>query len=61
MLVYIGACIGLAMTQSYPVLLVWRMIQAFGSSSVVAIGAGTIGKYKLVYIYATFMCLSSRF
>ncbi|CAO3680217.1 unnamed protein product [Umbelopsis ramanniana] len=42
MLVYIGACIGLAMTQSYPVLLVWRMIQAFGSSSVVAIGAGTI-------------------
>ncbi|KAI9287228.1 major facilitator superfamily domain-containing protein [Umbelopsis sp. AD052] len=42
LLVYVGACVGLAMTQSYPVLLVWRMIQAFGSSSVVAIGAGTI-------------------
>lgn len=45
MVVYIGACIGLALTKSYPLLLVLRMIQAFGSSSVVAIGAGTIGKY----------------
>ncbi|KAM3582225.1 hypothetical protein VKS41_005656 [Umbelopsis sp. WA50703] len=42
MLVYVGACIGLAMNDKYWVLLVLRMIQAFGSSSVVAIGAGTI-------------------
>jgi MFS family permease len=45
MLVYVGACIGLAMNDKYWVLLVLRMIQAFGSSSVVAIGAGTICKY----------------
>ncbi|GAB5585730.1 hypothetical protein Unana1_00630 [Umbelopsis nana] len=42
MLVYIGACVGLALTKSYWLLLVLRMAQAFGSSSVVAIGAGTI-------------------
>jgi MFS family permease len=43
-LIYIGGCIGVALTPNYAGLLVLRMVQAFGSSSVVAIGAGTIGK-----------------
>lgn len=42
-LIYIGGCIGVALTPNYGGLLVLRMVQAFGSSSVVAIGAGTIG------------------
>ncbi|KAI8148733.1 major facilitator superfamily domain-containing protein [Fennellomyces sp. T-0311] len=42
-LVYIGTCIGLALAPSYAALLVLRMLQAFGSSSVVAIGAGVVG------------------
>lgn len=45
MLVYILACIGLAITSSYTELLLLRMLQAFGASSVIAIGAGTIGKF----------------
>ena len=42
-IVYIGSCIGLALAPSYPALLVLRMLQAFGSSSVVAVGAGVVG------------------
>jgi MFS family permease len=38
LIVYMGACVGLAMTPAYWVLLVLRMLQAFGSSSVIAIG-----------------------
>lgn len=41
--VYCGACIGLALTPNYASLLVFRMLQAFGSSSVIAIGAGIVG------------------
>lgn len=44
LLVYVLACIGLAMVTNYPMLLAFRMLQAFGASSVIAIGAGTIGK-----------------
>lgn len=44
LLIYIGGCIGVALTPNYGGLLALRMVQAFGSSSVVAIGAGTIGK-----------------
>lgn len=36
--VYMGSCIGLALAPSYAALLVLRMLQAFGSSSVIAIG-----------------------
>lgn len=38
MAVYIGANVGLALAPSYAALLVLRMLQAFGSSSVIAIG-----------------------
>lgn len=38
MVVYLGANIGLALAPNYPALLVLRMLQAFGSSSVIAIG-----------------------
>ncbi|ORZ21205.1 major facilitator superfamily transporter [Absidia repens] len=41
--IYLMACIGLALTPNYTTLLILRMLQAFGSSSVIAIGAGTIG------------------
>ncbi|KAI7881682.1 MFS general substrate transporter [Lichtheimia hyalospora FSU 10163] len=40
--VYILASIGTALASSYVSLLLFRMLQAFGSSSVIAIGAGTI-------------------
>ena len=38
MIIFIGACIALANTPSFPVLLVLRMLQAFGASSGMAIG-----------------------
>jgi MFS family permease len=40
---YIGACAGLANTHKYWLLVVLRVVQAAGSSSVIAIGAGSIG------------------
>ncbi|KAI7856639.1 major facilitator superfamily domain-containing protein [Circinella umbellata] len=40
--IYILACVGLALVSNYTLLLVFRMLQAFGASSVIAIGAGTI-------------------
>lgn len=43
LLVYMGSCVGLALAPVYWVLLVLRMLQAFGSSSVIAIGAGVVG------------------
>lgn len=43
LLVYMCSCIGLAMALVFWVLLVLRMLQAFGSSSVIAIGAGVVG------------------
>lgn len=49
LLVYVLACIGLAMVTNYPMLLAFRMLQAFGASSVIAIGAGTIGKKKFCF------------
>ncbi|KAI9485264.1 MAG: major facilitator superfamily domain-containing protein [Benjaminiella poitrasii] len=42
-LIYTLACIGLANTKDYASLLSLRMLQAFGSSSAVAVGAGIIG------------------
>ncbi|KAI8091104.1 major facilitator superfamily domain-containing protein [Gilbertella persicaria] len=41
--IYCCASIGLALTPNYAALLVFRMLQAFGSSSVIAIGAGVLG------------------
>jgi MFS family permease len=43
MVVYCGACVGLALTPNYAALIVFRMLQAFGSSPVIAVGAGIIG------------------
>ncbi|KAL1932431.1 hypothetical protein VTP01DRAFT_8109 [Rhizomucor pusillus] len=43
MAVYVGANIGLALAPSYAALMVLRMLQAFGSISVIAVGAGIIG------------------
>ncbi|CEP12498.1 hypothetical protein [Parasitella parasitica] len=40
---YIAACAGLACANNYVTLLVLRMFQSFGSSSAIAVGAGTIG------------------
>lgn len=45
--IYVLSCIGLALAPNYTTLLILRMLQAFGSSSVIAIGAGTIGKRKI--------------
>ncbi|KAI7881315.1 MFS general substrate transporter [Lichtheimia hyalospora FSU 10163] len=45
--VYLGTCIGCALAPNYPALLVLRMLQAFGSSSVIAIGAGVISDIAL--------------
>jgi MFS family permease len=41
--VYIGACIGLSISNSYPAILVLRALQASGSASTTALGAGLIG------------------
>jgi len=40
---YLGACAGLANTHSYGELLGFRILQACGSASVIAIGSGSIG------------------
>ncbi|KAI8381140.1 major facilitator superfamily domain-containing protein [Radiomyces spectabilis] len=42
LLIYILSCAGLACVSNYTLLLVFRALQAFGASSVIAIGAGTI-------------------
>lgn len=40
---YILSNVGLALVTNYGLLLGFRMLQAFGAASVIAIGAGTIG------------------
>lgn len=51
--IYMCSCIGLACTQNYPMLLMLRMVQAFGSGSAAAISAGSIGKQKKICIMHT--------
>lgn len=41
-MIYIGACIGIACCNTFPALLVLRMIQSSGSSSTVALGSGVV-------------------
>ncbi|CAO3600172.1 unnamed protein product [Absidia cylindrospora] len=41
--IYCLSCIGLALSDVYGLLLFFRMVQAFGSSSLIAVGAGLIG------------------
>lgn len=43
LIVYMGSCVGLALAPNFATLLILRMLQAFGSSSVIAIGAGVVG------------------
>jgi MFS family permease len=42
-LVFLGACIGLALSQNYPTLFILRCLQSTGSASTIAIGSGVIG------------------
>ncbi|GAP86223.2 putative multidrug transporter [Rosellinia necatrix] len=42
-LVFLGACVGLAETRNYAVLLVLRSLQSSGSASTIAVGAAVIG------------------
>ncbi|ETN43803.1 uncharacterized protein HMPREF1541_11127 [Cyphellophora europaea CBS 101466] len=42
-IVFLGACIGLALTSTYATLLVLRCLQSTGSASTIAIGSGVIG------------------
>ncbi|KAJ5676219.1 hypothetical protein N7462_009116 [Penicillium macrosclerotiorum] len=42
-LVFLGACIGLAETKNYAMLIVLRCLQSTGSASTIAIGSGVIG------------------
>jgi multidrug resistance protein len=43
LMIFLGACIGLAETRSYGQLLVLRCVQSTGSASTIALGAGVIG------------------
>ncbi|KAI8065027.1 major facilitator superfamily domain-containing protein [Thamnidium elegans] len=43
MLIYCATCVGLTFTENYATLIILRMVQAFGSSSVVAVCAGVVG------------------
>ena len=43
MLIYIGSCTGLAITNTYAVVMVFRALQAAGSAPTLAIGLGLIG------------------
>lgn len=40
--IYLGACIGIACCNSFPALLVLRMVQSSGSSSTIALGSGVV-------------------
>lgn len=42
-IVYIGACVGLALQNNYAALLVLRCVQSAGSSGTIAIGSGVVG------------------
>jgi MFS family permease len=42
-LVFLGSCIGLALTPNYAALIVLRCLQSTGSASTIAIGSGVIG------------------
>lgn len=42
-LVFLGACVGLAETKNYAMLIVLRCLQSTGSASTIAIGSGVIG------------------
>ncbi len=41
--VFLGACVGLALTRNYATLIVLRCLQSTGSASTIAVGAGVLG------------------
>jgi multidrug resistance protein len=43
LIIFLGACIGLAETRSYAQLLILRCVQSTGSASTIALGSGVIG------------------
>jgi multidrug resistance protein len=43
LLVFLGSCIGLALTSNYATLIVLRCVQSMGSASTIAIGSGVVG------------------
>ncbi|CDS12714.1 hypothetical protein LRAMOSA04899 [Lichtheimia ramosa] len=47
LIVYIGTCVGCAFAPNFASLLVLRMLQAFGSSSVIALGSGVMSDIAL--------------
>ncbi|KAJ8652386.1 hypothetical protein O0I10_011966 [Lichtheimia ornata] len=47
LIVYLGTCVGCALAPDYASLLVLRMLQAFGSSSVIALGSGVMSDIAL--------------
>lgn len=53
--VYLGSCIGLALSYTYPVVVALRAIQAIGSASTTAIGASLIGDLIHVSQRGTYM------
>jgi MFS family permease len=56
-LVYIVACAGLACAKTFATLVALRMLQSFGSSSAIAVGAGTIGKI-FIFVCLLYMLLT---
>lgn len=54
-LVYIGACVGLALANSYGMLLGMRALQATGMATTVALGSGVVGDMTLRKDRGTFM------
>ncbi|KAI4730381.1 MFS general substrate transporter [Aureobasidium sp. EXF-10728] len=42
-LVFLGSCVGLALTRNYATLIVLRCLQSTGSASTIAIGSGVVG------------------
>lgn len=55
--VYSLASVGAGFSRDYPMLLVMRMLQAVGSSSSIAVGAGTIGRKRNLLQNPTITCL----
>jgi multidrug resistance protein len=53
--IYIGACIGLALQNSYPVLLILRCLQAIGSSSSIALAAAVAADVSTSQDRGTYM------
>ena len=61
LIVYIGACVGLALAPNYGVLLGMRALQAIGMATTVAIGGGVVGDLTLRKDRGSFIGIFSGF